>query len=770
MSSVPLAHSSKDNKSDPQSYREHSINVRKLATFYAKGIAPYAQKTTDWKSLSRSISVAGEWHDLGKLDPEIQATLNHGRGSKLPYDHIDAGVAHVIANNQQDFQAGWLIRAHHAPGLPSAIVEGMREGFHLRGARKHIDDDEFHRALVERNNSQLKELVALHREQIVSSISPTDSFPQHGLATRIALSCLVDADHTDTGRFDDSGSGDALVPEGVDPRWEERLKALNSYISSLQKIENNGDSTRNQVRQELFEHCMSIELESNSVPIVTCEASVGLGKTTAVLAYLLRQAISRKLRRIILVAPYTAILTQTAETIRNALLLKGENADDIILEHHHRAEFSDPALRASSVLWDAPIILTTAVQFFETLSSNHPSRLRKLHRLPGSAVFVDEAHASLPIDLWPQCLEWLNELSQKWGCSTALVSGSLVKFWSHEWGRTTSSQIYDLPEISQASLVEQSKVFEIERVKPLEIKKPVAVKDLEQLITSRLKDGRSQLIIFNTIHSAAGFADHLRKKLAGEKSNFNLATSPVLHLSSALTPLDREKILSEIGNRMNDQNCEPWVLVATSCVEAGVDLDFADGFREGCSVSSFIQTSGRINRHGKFKNSTLTSFTISSDPLLRTHPQFKISSRVLSDLFSEIQALKYSLSEIATAALQRELEMKANMNPGETLENQEKFHDYPAVENTCRVIKTDTHTVLVSENLAANVQRGIPISYKEVLNNSVQIWSTQITKLGFEMVSSPRGITELYYASNACYDPQFLGIMKAQLQSDITLL
>lgn len=770
MSAVPLAHSAKDEDSDPQTYCEHSSNVRKLATNYADAITPYAQQFADWNSLSRSISVAGEWHDLGKLDPENQIALKLGRSSKLPYDHIDAGVAHVIANDQLDFQAGWLIRAHHAPGLPSAVVEGMRGDFHLRGTRKHIDDDEFHRELVERNNSQLKQLVALHSEQIVTNTSPTHSFPQHGLATRIALSCLVDADHTDTGRFDGFGSSNASIPEGVDPRWTERLEALKSHISELQEIDNNGDPTRNQLRQELFNHCMSIEVESNTVPIVTCEASVGLGKTTAVLAYLLRQAISLKLRRIVVVAPYTAILTQTARTMRKALLLEGENSDDIILEHHHRAEFADPSLRASSVLWDAPIILTTAVQFFETLSSNRPSKLRKLHRLPGSAIFIDEAHASLPIDLWPQCLEWLNELSLKWGCSTALVSGSLVKFWSHEWGRTASSQIDDLPEISQASLVEQSKVFEIERVKPLEIKKPVAVKDLEQLITDRLEDGKSQLIIFNTIHSAAGFADHLRKKLDSENSDFNLETSLVLHLSTALTPLDREQILSEIENRMDNQYCKPWVLVATSCVEAGVDLDFTYGFRESCSVSSFIQTSGRINRHGRFKDSTLTSFTVSGDPLFKTHPQFKISSQVLSDLFSEIQALKYSLSEISTAALKRELEMKAQMNPGRTLENQEKSHDYPAVADTCRVIKTDTCTVLVDENLAANVRKGIPISYREILCNSVQIWSDKITNLGFETVSSPRGMTELYYASNASYDPQFLGIMKAQLQSDITLL
>lgn len=768
MPSVPLAHSSPDETSAPQIYREHSTNVRQLASFYASEVSPHAQKYEHWNSLNRSITVAGEWHDLGKLDPKTQAALNRGRCSKLPYDHIDAGVAHVIENGNEDFQAGWLIRAHHAPGFPSALVESMRETFHLRGERKHLDDDELHRKLVERNNQQLKQLVSLHQQEVSPSIPPSPSPPKHGLATRIALSCLVDADHSDTGRFDQEGAGEALQRSAVDPRWPERLEALRSHISKLQHNPDKGDSARNQVRQELFDHCMSVEIGSDPAPIVTCEASVGLGKTTAVLGYLLRRAISLNLRRIVVVAPYTAILTQTARTIKKALLLEGENADDVILEHHHRVEFSDPSLRASSAIWDAPIILTTAVQFFETLGSNYPSKLRKLHRLPGSAIFIDEAHASLPIDLWPQCLEWLHELSKNWGCSTALVSGSLVKFWKHDWGQTASSQIDDLPEISQPSLVEQSKAFETERVGFREIKEPVAVKDLEKLITDRLKDGRSQLIIFNTIHSAAGFADHLRKQL--ESSEFELASSQVLHLSTALTPLDRKRILTEIESRMETQFNKPWVLVATSCVEAGVDLDFSDGFREACSVSSFIQTSGRINRHGKFKGSTLTSFTIANDPLLKNHPQFKISSQVLSDLFPEIEALNHSLSEISTAALQRELEMKAKMTPGKTLSDQENCHDYPAVADSCRVIKTETCTVLVNEALALNLRKGIPVPFKQILNNSVQIWSDKIATLGFEPINSPRGTNELYYAGSDSYDPRMLGIMKAQLQSTITIL
>ncbi len=134
--------------------------------------------------------------------------------------------------------------------------------------------------------------------------------------------------------------------------------------------------------------------------MVACEGPVGIGKTTAVTAYLLRRAIATCARRLFAVAPFTAILSQTADTLRKSLVLENEHPDAVVAEHHHRADFDDMSSRDLATLWTAPIILTTAVQFFETLASNHPAALRKLHGLPGSVVFIDEAHAALPTTCW----------------------------------------------------------------------------------------------------------------------------------------------------------------------------------------------------------------------------------------------------------------------------------------------------------------------------------------------------------------------------------
>ena len=153
------------------------------------------------------------------------------------------------------------------------------------------------------------------------------------------------------------------------------------------------------------------------------------------MAHLLRAAEDKGLRRVFVVLPYTNIITQSARVYRCALTLRGEKARDVVAEHHHRSEFPegenerDSPARQYACLWHAPIVVVTAVQFFETLAAANTADLRKLHQLPRSAIFIDEAHAALPAKLWPQAFRWLRQLVGDWGCHCVLASGSLPKFW-----------------------------------------------------------------------------------------------------------------------------------------------------------------------------------------------------------------------------------------------------------------------------------------------------------------------------------------------------
>ncbi len=757
----PLAHSAPDGASDPQTYGEHAINVRTLGLDYASVIKTYASTRSGWDVWQKPISVACEWHDLGKLDPANQAALCKGRGTRLEYDHIDAGVAYALS--KKDEAAAWLIRAHHRPGLPSEVTESTRNEFKLRGLRWEGDQDEKHRPLVSRNDSQLGAFVSVHQNSVEGSNYPALSTPRHGLAARFALGCLVDADHTDSARFDREGPRIVTPKVRKDPRWAQRLETLRTYISNKQ-AEAKGDVLRNTARQALFDHCANdANLEDR---LVTCNATVGLGKTTAVLAYLLRHAIQKKLRRIIVVAPFTNILSQTATVLRNALVLDGEAPHEVLLEHHHRAEFEHQTLRDSSVIWDAPIILTTAVQFFETVGSNCPVALRKLHRLPGSAIFIDESHAALPYRMWPQCFEWLQELACDWACPTVLASGSQIKFWESAWGRAgLVPDSVSIPDITPECVAQFGKEEESARIKFDATEHPLSCEQLTEQVSEQLQKGRSQLVILNTIHSAVGLASMLSHKLDSNIPNSELRSRRILHISTALTPAHRERVIGEINSRMKKGDGAAWALVATSCVEAGVDLDFHDGFREEASVTSAIQTAGRINRNGKWDSSRLTRFRIADDPMFKPHPELKLSAKVLRELskYLEDDKLKaqHTTSEVATEAARREISQAGERRSATELVKAVRANDYPKVAELCSVILSETITVLSDESLMNAIKVGSKISARSLLRYSVQLWPNRIEDLGLEQICVKGASTGLYYASKSAYDHALLGIGKA---------
>ena len=253
--------------------------------------------------------------------------------------------------------------------------------------------------------------------------------------------------------------------------------------------------------------------------MVACEGPVGIGKTTAVTAYLLRRAIATGARRFFVVAPFTAILSQTAKTLRKALVLENEQPDAVVAEHHHRADFDHMSSRDLATLWTAPIILTTAVQFFETLASNHPAALRKLHGLPGSVVFVDEAHAALPTHLLGD-FRWMRELGEAWGCSFVLASGSLVRYWKIE--DVVGDARKELPELTPASL--SAPLFEAEKARVTYVSRGRFDGPVE-LSNAVAAEPGPRLLVINTVQSAAVMAKRMREH--GHR---------VLHISTALCP------------------------------------------------------------------------------------------------------------------------------------------------------------------------------------------------------------------------------------------
>ncbi len=408
----------------------------------------------------------------------------------------------------------------------------------------------------------------------------------HGLALRVALSCLVDADHADTTWFD-TGTEPAA---GAAARWPERLGALDAHVEALP--DHGGE--RDRLRRAFYDACRHSDPEA---ALVACEGPVGIGKTTAVTAFLLRRAIETGARRLFIVAPHTAILSQTADRLRKALVLPGEDPHEIVAEHHHRADFSALSFRELATLWTAPIVVTTAVQFFETLAANEPRHLRKLHQLPGSVIFIDEAHAALPTRLWPQNWRWVRELAEDWSCSFVFASGSLTRFWTSE--DVVGDKVAALPELTPPHLVEPLRRAEARRIVYETLGR---FHDLGQLIRANRRQRGVPRLVHHVHRAERCSIVAMAMRAAGMMS------------STCQTPCAQEiaMLLSNAFRGLESGKGGDWNLFATCLVDDGVELSFR---RRSGSVSRTPRSSrlAACQRHESEEACGVYDFALSDD-------------------------------------------------------------------------------------------------------------------------------------------------------------
>lgn len=741
----PLAHSQR--KTIPsQPYLEHVSNVCSEATRNARQACAFydgdRSAFVDW------VEAAALYHDLGKLDAANQAVLQKESRESLPIAHDDAGVATLEKLGR--LESVVLAYGHHE-GMFSLSKELAKQGRPFRQLDRTTPAGEM---VADHVDKELKEYVDIHditKCPVLDRIEPS-KLHNSGFTRRIALSCLVDADHGDTARH---YGNEVEIPE-IKPRWKERLAALRGYVGSLPDGNSEAEKNRNLLRRRMFDACIDAPLDPS---IRACGAPVGSGKTTAVMAHLLRVAAEREpeLRHIFVVLPYTNIITQSVEIYRKALVLEGERPEDVVAEHHHRADFADLGLRQLATLWRAPIIVTTAVQFFETIGSHHPARLRKLHELPGSAVFIDETHAAIPSHLWPQMWRWLETWTHEWGGHLVLASGSLPRFWElDEYKEIILANDQRLmPEVPDlvADVTLRNELKEAEGLRVCYRRRP---KDAHALDCNGIVDFIAQkkpgprLLIVNTVQTAAVIAQTMRRSGYG-----------VLHLSTALAPVHRDLIVERVKLRLR-AGIENWTLVATSCVEAGMNFSFRTGFRERASTASLIQVGGRISRGDEFRDAEVWDILLMDDQF-RANPALTVPRRAL-DCFTVDELNDMPPTELATCAMQREWTSGAREKAMKLIED-ESGMEYPSVSMECRVIDTDTRTVIIDDLLADAIRKGEKISRIELMRYSVQIWASKIDKLRLEPLTKSGSSSDSdLYLWQYDYDPDFLGYMQGVLK------
>lgn len=398
--------------------------------------------------------------------------------------------------------------------------------------------------------------------------------------TRMLYSCLVDADFLDTEAF-----MQGKARKGNYASMGQMLERLKEYISPWWAAE----TVLNQKRCEILRQCFE-RGKKESEGLFTLTVPTGGGKTVSSLAFALSHAVAAGKERVIYVIPYTSIIDQTAEVFRKVV------GEENVIEHHSGADFSVPEGEADPTLyrkalatenWDAPLIVTTSVQFFESLYANRPSRCRKLHNLANSVIIFDEAQ-TLPVPYLRPCVAAIAQLVQFYH-STAVLCTATQPVLQPLFDELASGLV------SREICPDTENLYQFFRRTTLI---SAGIKTEKELL-SQLGSVPQGLCVVNRRATAQELYQGLE-----EEGRFCLTT--------LLCPADRKRLLEEIRQRLTDGM--PCRVVSTSLVEAGVDVDFPAVWREEAGLDSILQTAGRCNREGKraTKDSKVTIFSLES--------------------------------------------------------------------------------------------------------------------------------------------------------------
>lgn len=558
--------------------KEHLAAVARMAAAHA-GAAPWAEEA----------ALAGLLHDLGKYGDLFQARL---RGKESRLDHWSAGA--WLALKQRCVGAALAIHGHHI-GLQhldkSALATLKSEvlaAHHPQQLRLTTPDNQILESRLAADGLALPagEVTSLLGRELAANI-PTM------LDIRMLFSALVDADYLDTeAHFAGNLAGKCYRKPG--PKLDAAL-ALQSVLAHIKRTQRatHASIEVSAVRQELLAACLAGAQRATG--LFTLTAPTGSGKTLAMLAFALTHAAKHGLERVVLVIPYLTITEQTARIYRD--IFAPTFGDEFVLEHHSMAgvgkensqqdnegeagqpSYAERRRRLLAENWDAPLIVTTSVQLLESLFSNRPSACRKLHRLQRAVILFDEAQ-TLPAHLAVPTLAALSHLSAMYSSSVVFATATQPAFAHLDQAvLETKAPGWQPHEIvpDPSALFAPMKRVEFEWDSP-DI--PVTWDDLAGQLT-RLPQA---LCLVNLKRHA---------KTLWEK----LDDPATLHLSTNLCAGHRESVLKTVRERLTTN--EPVRLVATQCVEAGVDLDFPAVMRAWGPLDAIIQAAGRCNREGR---------------------------------------------------------------------------------------------------------------------------------------------------------------------------
>ncbi|NLT35921.1 MAG: CRISPR-associated endonuclease Cas3'' [Gaiellales bacterium] len=546
---------------------DHLLNVAELAGTFAAAFG-----AEEWGH------IVGQWHDLGKFADAFQAYLaangdyhsaeaesadtNCAAAAKM--DHTSAGAQHAVSvAGIPGHLLAYPIAGHHA-GLLDAVSDRACLDKRLR---KQVESWEHGLAGIPTVVPPVELPAALVRALDHRTESPAETAFTFAFFVRMLFSCLVDADFLDTERFMDPAKCAGR------PRWPHdvlsRMAAgLERHVQALSGAATVVDAERREVRGACL-RAASMEPGLFSLTVPT-----GGGKTLSSLAFALRHAQTHGLQRIVYVIPFTSIIEQNADVFRRVFAPLADMPDPVI-EHHSALDVGteSAASRLAAENWDAPLIVTTSLQFYESLFANRPSRCRKLHNLARSVIVLDEAQ-KLPVEYLHPCLLALRELSANYRSSVVLCTATQPAVARREGfaiGLEGVREIVPDPPGLYAAL------------KRVEVRDLGSVTDEE--LAERILQEPQSLSIVNT----RGHARLLYERIAEHGG--------AVHLSAAMCPVHRSSIIADVRERLDGGR--PCRVISTQLIEAGVDVDFPVVFRSLAGLDAIAQAAGRCNRNGR---------------------------------------------------------------------------------------------------------------------------------------------------------------------------
>ena len=559
---------------------------RKSQTFYAKSSNEHHDRITVKEHIEKVSSLAGTFgeevgmpnaariaglfHDFGKYSPAFQRILD---GTMQNVDHAFAGAVILYLLKAQKSE---ILRKKYSPileavqghhhGLVSmdALVDSLMETFQsqdadccpsgklpsLRGA------DAFSAALLafQADFSDFS-FPKIENRKVLSSDSVADM-----LDTRMLFSCLVDADYSVSASDDDPTylERNRMPPLDAD----QMLQNLENHLAQLRR-DSTANTELNVIRNQVYKECGS--KGSGSMGLFTLTAPTGVGKTLAMLHFALRHCKAHALRRIIVALPFLTLAEQTEREYRTIF--------PTVLVDHSQSNLPEE-MRDLAARWDAPVIITTAVRLFESLFSDNPRDCRKLHNLAGSVILFDESQ-SLPAELAGVTVQTVQTLCEKFHCSMVFATATQPDFGA------IRNTVWKPTEI----LSNNAELFrKMQRVQT-HWRKKLPLADVAEEMSIQ----KNSCCIVNLRRHARKLFEMLEGRCGSEYGLFLLTTD--------LCPAHRLAVVAEI--RARQKAGFPCLVVATQCIEAGVDLDFDVMYRALAPLESIIQAAGRCNRNGR---------------------------------------------------------------------------------------------------------------------------------------------------------------------------